>query len=246
MQILQKVPRAAIIIVSLSFFYLIGCETIFNGSNKRSEKTVVHAETGTKKVYTKKNEDQDQLTEVQNLIVKGAKSLIGKTSLNVKGKSFRYDCTGTVLAVYHYAGIDLGKYFSRYSGNGVSRLYKTAKDFNLFYTPALPAPGDVIFWDNTWDRNGDKVWNDPLTHTGIVLEVAEDGTISYVHLNYVKGIVIEKMNLLNPEIHILNRNGKEIILNSPMRMRSHRYINPNKWLSSHLNKGFGMLYRIKK
>lgn len=245
MQISKTACRVIVIVAALSFFYLAGCETFLYGTDKKSEKTVVLAETETKKVYTKKNDDSDQITEIQRLIVKGAKSLIGKTSLYVKGKSFRYDCTGTVLAIYHYAGIDLEKYFSRYSGNGVSRLYQTASNFNLFYTPALPAPGDVIFWDNTWDRNGDKVWNDPLTHTGVVLDVAEDGTISYVHLNYVKGIVIEKMNLLNPEIHILNRNGKEIILNSPMRMRSHRYINPNKWLSSHLNKGFGMLYRMQ-
>jgi hypothetical protein len=39
--------------------------------------------------------------------------------------------------------------------------------------------GDIIFWDNTWDRNGNKRFgDDPLTHAGIVISIDEDGQYS--------------------------------------------------------------------
>ena len=40
-------------------------------------------------------------------------------------------------------------------GNGVGRIYKTLETEDLLYTTSTPLVGDIIFWDNTWDANGD-------------------------------------------------------------------------------------------
>jgi len=107
------------------------------------------------------------------------------------------DCSGFVLETYRRAGIDLAPFMNRYTGNGVARLYALALDYGLLTGDDLQ-PGDVIFWDNTYDRNGDGVWNDPLTHTGIVTAVKADGTVEFTHSHYRDGVVVARMDLNDP------------------------------------------------
>ena len=175
-------------------------------------------------------------------VVEGARLLLGKRALIVKGKTFPNDCTGLVRAAYWYAGVDLAKDFSKYTGNGVRRIYRTLETRNLLYVTDLPLPGDIIFWDNTYDRNEDGEWNDPLTHTGVVVAVSDNGQIEYVHANYRKGIVIEYMNLKNPNTRTKKVGGKAVAVNSAMRMRG-QVVN-DKWLSSHLLREFGKGYLL--
>jgi hypothetical protein len=172
----------------------------------------------------------------------GARSVIGATELVVKGRRFSWDCTGTVLAIYWYAGIDLARDFGRYAGGGVSRLYRTLQDASLLYTTREPILGDLVFWDDTYDADGDGAWDDPLTHVGMVMETAADGTISYVHLNYRKGIVIEQMNLREPDLHQRVKGGKVTIINSPLRMAETGRPHPDRWLAGQLYRVLGMGY----
>jgi hypothetical protein len=160
--------------------------------------------------------------------------------MRVGERRFRADCSGTILAIYYAAGIDLAPEFQQESGNGVQRLYAIAEDRHLAYRPELPRPGDVVFWDNTYDRNGDGLWNDELTHAGVVVDVRPDGTIQYVHYHYRRGIVLEHMNLLTPDVHL---SGSRTV-NSPMRMRDPGGERPDLWLSAHLYRGAGMLYGL--
>jgi cell wall-associated NlpC family hydrolase len=182
----------------------------------------------------------DDLSSVQEQVVESARSLVGRRNLRVNGRRFRFDCTGTILAAYYGAGIDLQAEFSRYTGNGVARLFKLAADHDLVYTGDSPNPGDVIFWDNTYDRNGDGAFNDQLTHAGVVIRAYEDGSVDYVHHNYRDGIVIARMSLGAPDVH----RSEAALVNSPMRMKSHRYMNPAEWLASHLYRSAGMLYQL--
>jgi len=172
----------------------------------------------------------------------GARSVIGARELVVKGRRFTWDCTGTVLAIYWYAGIDLARDFGRYSGNGVTRLYRTLQDASLLYTTREPILGDLVFWDDTYDADGDGAWDDPLTHVGMVMETAGDGTVSYVHLNYRKGIVVERMNLREPDVHQRVRDGKVTIVNSPLRMAEAGREHPDLWLAGQLYRVLGMGY----
>jgi hypothetical protein len=183
-----------------------------------------------------------ETSDVQRLLAEGARKLLGRRHLVVRGRSFPYDCTGVVRAIYLYAGIDLARDFEQYSGNGVLRLFRSLEKQNLLYSSPHPATGDIIFWDNTYDRNGDGAWNDALTHMGMVLSSRPDGTIQYVHLNYTRGIVIENMNLLEPDLHRKLIRGQLRILNSPIRLKEPGRPHPPEWLAGQLYRVLGMGY----
>jgi hypothetical protein len=174
----------------------------------------------------------------------GARSLLGAAELVVNGRRFSWDCTGTVLAIYWYAGVDLARDFGRYTGGGVTRLYRTLEDAGLLYTTREPILGDLVFWDDTYDADGDGSWDDPLTHVGMVMETAPDGAISYIHLNYRRGIVIERMNLREPAVHQRVVAGKVTIVNSPLRMAEAGKPHPDRWLAGQLYRVLGMGYLL--
>ncbi len=183
-----------------------------------------------------------QRLELQMRIVAAAEELLRTQQFVVRGHRYNNDCTGTILAIYAMAGIRLVDLFPRYTGGGVQRLHGIAVDHDLLYHSELPQPGDLIFWDNTYDRAGDKKWNDLLTHVGLVLSVDSSGTVEFIHYDYSKGAVKAWMNLTDPDTHIRSDG---VIVNSPMRMRSHRYLNPDEWLSSHLYRELGAMYLIE-
>jgi hypothetical protein len=182
------------------------------------------------------------LSARQVMLVRAAREVLETQSTIVDDTEYSYDCSGTILTVYAHAGIYLVDLFGRYTGNGVARLHGIAADYDLLHTRDLPEPGDIIFWDNTYDRNQDGNWNDPLTHAGLVVSVSEDGTVEYIHHNYRRGIVTANMNLFKPETY---QDDKGEMLNSPMRMASQRASNPDLWLSSHLFREFAGMHLIQ-
>ena len=184
----------------------------------------------------------EQTEEIRRKLAEGGRYVLGKQELIIRGKRFNMDCTGTVLAIYYYAGIDLARDFNKYTGNGVTRLYKSLEAQKLLYDTRYPVTGDIIFWDNTYDRNEDGRLNDPLTHVGMVMNISANGNVEYVHLNYRRGIIIENMNLRKPEIHQRMEKGQMRIINSPMRMKRAGVAHPENWLSGQLFKIFGMGY----
>ena len=114
----------------------------------------------------------------------------------------------------------------------------------MIVTRDEPRPGDLLFWDNTFDRSRNGRWGDQLTHVAIVVGVDEHGTISFLHHNYRRGIVVETMNLRHPDVHTTETANGTVILNAPMRMRRDRHIQPESWLASHLYRDAAELYRI--
>jgi hypothetical protein len=183
-----------------------------------------------------------QSEQTRRKLAEGGRYVLGKHELIIRGKRFNMDCTGAVLAIYYYAGIDLTRDFNKYTGNGVTRLYKSLEAQELLYDTRFPVTGDIIFWDNTYDRNGDGRWNDTLTHVGMVMDVSATGDVEYVHLNYRRGIIIEHMNLREPHIHQRIEKGQMRIINSPMRMKQAGAAHPENWLSGQLFKIFAMGY----
>jgi hypothetical protein len=167
--------------------------------------------------------------------------------VEIRGKTFTLDCTGTVLAAFYGGlGLDLARDFNRFTGNGVKRLYATLKQLNLLHRRKLPAPGDIIFWDNTWDANEDGNFrNDELTHTGLVVAVDKDGTVSYIHAHIRRGVVREVMNLALPRERE-DAQGKP--LNSPLALASaerRKTEEPSGGLSGNLWNSFGSAVRRK-
>jgi hypothetical protein len=188
--------------------------------------------------------EDPEIVALRAKLAEGAASILGAKELVVRGKRFTMDCTGVVLAVHWYAGIDLARDFGRYSGGGVRRIFKTLEREGLLYDTARPLVGDIVFWDNTYDADGDGGWNDELTHVGMVTETSPDGTISYVHYNVRTGIVIESMNLLHPDVNERSEWGRVRILNSPLRLAQKGKPHPPHWLSGQLYRSLGMGYLL--
>lgn len=182
------------------------------------------------------------LTDKQKKLLLVADSLLGKNKVLVNGKKFQLDCSGLVMGIYHGAGIDLTQDFNLYNGGGVTRLHKTLENKNLL-AKEYPQPGDLIFWDNTYDKNKNGRFDDYLTHVGMVIAVDETGQLTYIHHNYLKGIVLEYMNLKNPDQFEYNNGTITVRANSPMRMRNSGGPR-DKWLSSHLFRDFGKAHKL--
>ncbi len=199
---------------------------------------------GMRGVPTERPALDPSIDAIREKLGEGAAAVVGAKELVVNGRRFSWDCTGTVLAIYWYAGIDLARDFARYPGNGVNRLYRTLEDASLLYTTTEPVPGDLVFWDDTYDANGNGTWDDTLTHVGMVVETGADGTISYVHLNYRRGIVVEMMNLREPDVHQRTAGGKVTIVNSPLRMAEAGKDHPERWLAGQLYRVLGMGYSL--
>lgn len=155
-------------------------------------------------------------SRVRDTIVSGGLSLVGMETLVVQGVTYPSDCTGLVRAAYAFAEIDLAHRFGQYEGNGVRRIYLTLHDQGLLYATSYPVPGDIIFWDNTWDANENKEADDELTHLGLVVAAEPDGSISYLHYHFRLGPTVEAMNLLMPDLDIA-KDGSPV--NAALRMR---------------------------
>lgn len=174
-------------------------------------------------------------------LVNGALALLGQkpnAEVTVNGRTFILDCIGTVSAAYWSSSFDIQKDFAKYPGNGVNRLYLSARDWAALHELREPKPGDIIFWANTYDRNGNgNLTDDGLTHAGIVVEVEGDGTVHYLHESYSRGVVIAYFNLLHPDEPKLPE-GK--VWNSPMYLGSNygKATNPPHWLSGDLWSAF--------
>ncbi len=152
-----------------------------------------------------------ELTNAQTKLVEAAYWAQGRNNLSNNGKKFLLDCSGVVSAIYWYAGIDLQSCYPAFTGNGVTRIYRWLEEDKLLYRPDEPAPGDVIFWDNSYDKNGNGVADDDLTHIGMVVSVDESGLVTYVHHDYISGVIFARMYPPDPS----NRD-----LNSGMRIQS--------------------------
>lgn len=119
----------------------------------------------------------------------------------VGDKDYPTDCSGLVLAVFAAENNPLDELLkdAKLGESTVSALYRAAANRNLIHKHRVPDIGDLVFFDNTWDRNMDGRANDPLTHIGIVERVDPDGTISFIHRSR-GGVLRYKMNLFSPRV----------------------------------------------
>jgi len=243
----------------LSFFMLVSCTTI---NIKQEPKTDIASAEKQKNTNEKNAESESdkktsldslsekqkkQFDEFQKRVIRGAEALINKApkeKVTVRDKEFTLDCVGTVSAAYYRAGVDLWQDFHKYSGNGVTRLYRSLEDRNALHKDIYPRPGDIVFWDNTWDRNDDgKFGNDPFTHVGLVMKLEDDGTIHFLHEHFTRGVIVQVMNVKKPDV-FRDKNGK--LLNVPLYMASYygNPDNPPQYLAGDLWKSFGGVLRI--
>lgn len=172
----------------------------------------------------------------QQAIVRTAANLVGTTTIESQGRRISYDCAGVTRAIYLAHGIDL------YAGgtvdgrtNGVGLIYNHIRKNGRLHRGPVVQAGDLVFFDNTWDFNGDGLVNDPLTHVGIVEQVEQDGTI--VFISRVAGAVERyRMNVAHPHVH---RTADGRLLNDYMRRKHWRDGAQTAYLTGELFAAFG-------
>lgn len=143
------------------------------------------------------------------------------------------DAAGYVGAICTLNGVklDVGV-----TDNAIAELYSTVKSKGKIYHATRPAIGDLMFFHNTYDRNGDGRNNDWYTHVGVVEGVDDDGTIHL--LSYVNGRVqTSVINLEHPEFERNDASGK--LWNSRLRDKLPSDPAFTQHLASELFAGFG-------
>lgn len=169
-------------------------------------------------------------------IVRTAVSLVGAKTIESQGRRISYDCAGVTRAIYLTHGIDL------YEGgaadgrtNGVGLIYNHLRKHGRLHRGPVVQAGDLVFFDNTWDYNGDGLVNDPLTHVGVVEVVESDGTI--VFISRVAGAIERyRMNVAQPHVH---RSDDGRLLNDYMRRKHWRDGEQTAYLTGELFAAFG-------
>ena len=109
-----------------------------------------------------------------------------------------------------------------------------------------PKVGDIVFFDNTFDKNKDKEFNDKLTSIGIVVEIDNEGTIYFLYKTS-KGVKLRMMNLKHPEQEKVKNKNITKTINSKMRWltKKEKENEENKKyeLSSLLLNSFGSVFK---
>lgn len=110
---------------------------------------------------------------------------------------FSPDCAGFVAASFHRVGVPL-------AGSPRWMWDRAAAAGALHFRP-LPSPGDIVFFDDTYDKDRDGLRDDPLTHVALVLTVDPvSGDVLMAHGGATSGRAFLRMNLLHPSDPVRN------------------------------------------
>jgi len=171
-------------------------------------------------------------------VLDAARATVGASTPRIDGERVPTDCSGYLHALYVRAGVDL---FSegRPSDNGVRAIVRFVERHGRMFRGPTAAPGDLVFFDNSYDRNGDGRLNDRFTHAGMVEQVLPDGTMLIVHATN-HGIVREPMNLLRPH-EAFDADGRA--LNAPLRRKRAGDGPRTPRLMAELFAGFGSIFQ---
>lgn len=152
----------------------------------------------------------------RSAIVESASRLVGARTITSQGKRIAYDCAGITRAIFLEHGIDLYRGASNDAeGNGVRFIYNHVRLHGTLHRGSNVSPGDLVFFDNTWDFNGDGKVNDPLTHVGVVERLEPNGTVIFIS-RVANAVERYRMNLDQPHVH---KTTQGHVLNDYMRRK---------------------------
>ncbi len=212
--------KAIILILIIKLCLFLGV-TVYGGTNSFS----------TSKQTTRKTKKtrNGKLAKVLKLAV----YLVGKRykRFHHQKRSFSGDCSGFIRFIFSTQGKKLiDPVLKLRRNNGAYAIYYSMNYQSAVHHRKIPAIGDLVFFNESYDRNRDGKVNDLYTHVGIVEKIDLNGTISFIHyVNRKRGIRRDKLNLNKPN---------NVKKNSYLRDRR-RYPNPNgQYLTGQLFAGF--------
>jgi CHAP domain-containing protein len=144
-------------------------------------------------------------------VVARAASALGEPGLSRVTREVSDDCTGFVRWAYRASGEDLVE-------GSVGNMLSIASRARAVRRGGRPLPGDLVFFRETYDRNGDHRRDDGVTHVGVVERVEPDGTVVFAH-RATSGVKESRLNLRFPSTA---RAGDGRVLNDYIRRSSGR------------------------
>ncbi|MCX8058542.1 MAG: C40 family peptidase [Spirochaetes bacterium] len=150
---------------------------------------------------------------IRKTVVENALKAENIKEFRINGKKFNYDCSGFVFYVYEISGINLRNYINfSILNNGVYILYNIGiNHFKL--NKEIGLPGDIIIFDNTYDRNKNNKWDDEYTHAAILIDYNSKNQIyTFAHIGSSKW-KLDYMSLLKKNVY----KEENIIYNSYLR-----------------------------
>jgi hypothetical protein len=136
---------------------------------------------------------------------------VGLPSLSRVSREVNDDCSGLIALAYWKPGLNLLPEQVMPGESGVAAIYRKAQALGALREQ--PSPGDLVFFQETYDRNRDGQRNDGLTHIGVVERVSEDGQVTFVH-RAGGGVKRSRLHLSQPDVR---RDGKGRVLNDWLR-----------------------------
>jgi peptidoglycan DL-endopeptidase CwlO len=166
---------------------------------------------------------------------------VARAGVGRRGGASGIDCSTYVRTAFSAAGIDL--YADGTSrDNGVQAIHRYVRRHGRLHRRGAPAKGELVFFDNSYDRNRNRLLDDRLTHVGIVEEVLADGTALVLHATN-HGVVREPMNLRRPHA---SRSARGEPINATLRRRTVHDTPRTPHLMGELFAGFGLVIGVDR
>ncbi len=157
-----------------------------------------------------------------------ARRFLEEGLVEVEGVRFAMRCSELVHAALTALGCTEGPSGGLGKG-GTANIHAWCEGQGYLHS-GVPMAGDLVIFDDTYDRNGNRRNDDPLTHIGVVTGVEEDGTVIFVHVG--SGRVREsRMNLARPGAH---RDSKGNVLNDYVRAQGKKDRKGTRYLAGEL------------
>lgn len=192
---------AFFVVVAVVFVAVGGCAPV--ASSMRREHPLLGTEVGTqvstptslptiRPLVDEPVIDSAEDAQLRARVAAAAAGAVGDDPLVVGGVRYRFDCSGVAAGIYAKAGLRLAE-----DGAPSTRALYTLVEQKGSLHRDNPLPGDLVFFDDTWDQNGNGRRDDPLSHVGVVERVEPDGTVLFVH-RIGRLIVRWRMNTARP------------------------------------------------
>lgn len=178
-----------------------------------------------------KFENDDLRTKVATT----ALNYVGETKILYNGKYYDFDCSGFVKFVLLSCGIDIDSKVKIFSFSKTIDYYNIFKLNDRLFREGIVRPGDLVFFDNTYDRNNNKRFDDKLTHIGMVVGVDRNTkSILFVDKSRGKKVTLKSINLSWKNVNKIVVDGTVYEVNSYVRDDD-----LGKFLASEVFAGFG-------
>lgn len=148
-------------------------------------------------------------SQVEEILRRGVE-MLGSRHVRAGGGEWSSDCSGFVSCCYGVVDLDLAD--ERFAGGALSAtMWRTMQERGLVVD--LPERGDLVFFDETYDRNRNGHRDDGVTHVGIVEEVPGDGSVVFLHFGSGR-VKRDRLSMTHPDLRF---DGEGEVLNSYLR-----------------------------